>query len=124
MSNSAKKDKAIEMVELSNKEAQVAIDMRDSLIALQNNKHFKKVINEGYLLQEAANKARSLASPALQDENTQREIMHALQGIGHLSQYFSVIYQKGNMAENAVNANNKWREEVEAGEVDLDEMEL
>lgn len=116
-------DNHISLIDVTIKEAQAAVDMRDALLALQKNKHFTKIINEGYLVNEAAAKARTLASPALQNEQAQKEIMNALQGIGHLSQYFSVLIIRGNQAAKAIADNELYREQLLSGEIDLDELE-
>jgi hypothetical protein len=123
MSNE-QKEKALEIIDQSNKAAKVHVDLRDSLRALEKNAHFKKLILEGYLIQEAANKTKALASPALQGAEQQQEIINALQGIGHFSQYLSNVIQRGNAAEDGINNNNAFRSEVESGEADLSEMGL
>lgn len=114
-------DNILEQIEESNKRSQVQVDLLDSLVALQKNKDFNKVINEGYLLHEAANKVRCLASPALQGEQEQKEIMNALQGIGHLAQYFSAIYNMGNAAAKSIKDADEYREQLLSGEIDLEE---
>lgn len=118
------KDKALELIDQTNKAAKVHVDLRDSLRALEKNAHFKKLILEGYLINEAANKTKALASPALQGAEHQQEIINALQGIGHFSQYLSSVVQRGNAAEDSIESNNEFRAEVEAGEADLSEMGL
>ena len=116
-----KLEQHIEEIDAAITDAKQYVEMRDALLALQKNKNFLKVINEGYLVQEAARKAKALAVPALQDKEQQQEIVNALQGIGHFNQYLHRIMQAGNQAAKNIQDNENYRSQVLSGEIPLDE---
>lgn len=80
------------------KDAEEAIKLRDRVLKLQGNRDFVAVINEEFLVKECARYAHESADPALRPEN-RADALNMAQAAGHLKRFFSVLIQKGNMAE-------------------------
>lgn len=113
--------KHVEQIDAANASLTKAVEFRDSLLALHKNKHFIKVILEGYLQKEAADKVKALGVPNLQGEQEQREIMNALQGIAHFNQFLRNVLIVGDNAERSIASNEDYRVQVLNGEIDLGE---
>lgn len=105
-------EQQIEQVELSIESAKKAVDMRDSLIALTKNKHFKKVISEGYFEKEASNLVLSRGEPALQTEEDQADLLSSIDAIGNFRQYLIKTMQFGNTAEKSLKEHETTKEEL------------
>ena len=80
-------------------QARDAIARRDDLLALQDNKAFKNVINEGYLKNEATRTTYLLADPNMQDPEKQKSLQDQLMAIAQLRLYFRNIMTIGMMME-------------------------
>lgn len=89
----------IQEVEVSIEECKRIVDIRDSLNRLMKNKDFCKVIEEGYLREEAVRLVCAKASPSLQSEEMQRRIIRDIDAIGSFNQYLSTIMQTGYQAD-------------------------
>lgn len=92
----------IKNIELSIEEAKQSVDLKLALGRLIKNRDFKKVIEEGYLRNEAIRLVHAKASPSLQSAEHQARITRDIDAIGALDQYLTTIYQIGSQAEYAV----------------------
>ncbi len=69
--------------------------LKDSLEILEKNKHFKKVILEGYFKDKAVNGVSLLASPQIKRSGARTDIMESLIAISQLEDYFITIRSLG-----------------------------
>ncbi len=102
----------IRQVEVTLAEAKKQVRLADHLKRLENNRDFKAVILSEYLEQHAIDMVHAKAHPGMQSDQDQKEIIQAIDGIGCLRAFFSVIYQKAQQAENAIKANELTLEEL------------
>ena len=92
----------VEALEVQIDQARAAVNLKDDLIALQKNKAFNNIINEGYFRNEAIRLVGAKADPALQDEVQQKALDRSIIGIGELNMYFHKIISIGNMMERTI----------------------
>lgn len=106
-----------EEIEISIKQAKEVVALRDALRRLHNNRDFKKVIKEGYFVDDASRLVLLKADPEMEDADSQSSIERAITGIGQLGQYLSKTEALGNMAERAINDNQEALEEIATEEL-------
>lgn len=107
----------LRQVEINIDEAKEAISNMESVIELHNNRHFKKIVDEGYFQQEAARLVLALADANLQSEEHQQDLNKAIRAVGEFRNYLGAIIQLGRTAENALAADEQTREELLAEEL-------
>jgi hypothetical protein len=78
-------------------DAKSLVERRDMALKLRNNREFKKLILDDYLVQEAARLVTAAGDPLL-DEKKQRDCMEMAKGAGHLKRYLQVIITMGDTA--------------------------
>lgn len=93
------------------------IKMLDALNKLANNPSFKKVITEGYFKDYASQMVTAKAAPSCRGADMQAEIIKNIDGIGSLQQYFSMIFQKGELAAKDVADGEETLESLHAEEL-------
>jgi len=98
-------DSQIEEVELSITEARKMVHKRDQLFKLMKNRDFKVIVEDGYLIDEAARLVSISADSNLKD--VRDDIFTAIQGISTFRQYMHTIITMGNMAENEIRDNEE-----------------
>lgn len=74
------------------------IAKRDLALKLAGNREFKKLILDGFLLEDCARYAQISADPSLNAEQ-RADALGLAQAAGHLKRYLSVTVQMGNRAE-------------------------
>ena len=89
-----------EVSELENqkKQYQELINLRDAILALNNNPYFKKAILESYCLNECARYVGVSGDPALRKEDRKLALEMA-KGCQHLKRWLNVQIQMGDKAE-------------------------
>lgn len=87
MQISLTREEEIQQVELTIEEARKILAIGEAIERLENNEDFKKIIFEGYFVDQAARYTGLLAEPALQAADKQANIIHCLRGISELRQY-------------------------------------
>ncbi|QIG67785.1 hypothetical protein PP747_gp084 [Rhizobium phage RHph_Y38] len=92
----------------------VQIALRDRLLRLQNNSDFTKLINEEFLVKEAARFVQLSQDPALPNDEARRDALQLAQATGHLKRWFSAIITMGNVAERDLRDNEALIEELRA----------
>lgn len=107
----------LEAVELSIEQAKESIFSKDALDKLTKNDAFKKVILDGYFVDEASRLVLLNAEPSMQGETEQAAIQKSIIAIGYLRQYFHTIMQLGAMAERALADDELTREELLRGDL-------
>lgn len=91
----------IEQTEAQISELKKQVELRDRILRLQNNSDFRKVINELFLVTEAARFVQLSQDPALPKEN-QEDALHIAQSTGHLKRWLSISIRMGNTAEQGI----------------------
>ena len=81
-------------------EAKHFIDVKNSLLKLQKNKDFKKVVIEYYFKEEAARLVMAKSSNL--DETQQLTIDKMIYGIGSVAKFFDSVLQRGAQAEQSL----------------------
>jgi len=92
----------VQTIELNIAEAKATVDRMKVLMKLVDNKGFQEIIEKGYFEAEAIRLVGAKASPALADDESQRELDRDIMAIGRLRQYFFAIVQQGRAAEGAI----------------------
>ena len=106
-----------EELEITIEQARETVALRDALRRLHSNRDFKKVIKEGYFVNDASRVVLLKADPEMESSNSQASIERAIIGIGQLGQYFAKTEALGNMAERAITDNQETLEEIAAEEL-------
>ena len=105
-------DSQIEQVELSIDSAKDAIAGMDAMLRLTKNKDYIRVIDEGYLREEAIRLCHLRADYNFRSDEDQDSLMKAIDAIGQFRQYAASIIQMGRAAENALKADEQTHEEL------------
>lgn len=98
---------SIEEFELSIAEARKHTDLADALERLAKNKDFKSLILTGYFEEEAVRLVALKAVPQMLGDDMQKKILTSIDGIGALTQYFSMINNVGTQAQIAIDEANE-----------------
>ena len=78
----------IETLELDIEDAKRTLDSYESFERLQTNPDFRKIIDQGYFIEEPARIAFMLSNPAMQGGERQAPLYNGIIGVGMLRQYF------------------------------------
>lgn len=105
-------EKMLEQLEISIEEAKEKIALRDSLTELHNNKHFKALILDGYIKEEASRICLCMADAEFVSPEKQESLHRMAFGIGSLFQYFRKIHLMGDMAEQSLKESEETRIEL------------
>lgn len=89
----------IAQIELSMEEAQKMVDRGDEVRALIENPLFKKIIGDGYFVQEAARLVH-LSSDTTITEEIRGYVMRDMAGPGAFKRYLQTLINMGNIARN------------------------
>lgn len=82
-------------------DAKVLVERRDTALRLHRNPDYKKIILDGFCLQDCARYAHESQDPNLTKEQ-QEDALRIAQAAGHFRRYMSVIIQLGNQAEGQI----------------------
>lgn len=88
----------IKQLEEQSADLKKLVELRDAVIKLSNNREFKRVIHEEFLLHNCARYAQLSADPSLPADN-RADALALAQAAGHLKRFLSVQVQLGNNAE-------------------------
>ena len=102
----------IHSIEVTIEQAKGQIDNMQALDRLRKNKDFIKLLEDGYLKEEASRLVLALAEPALQSDENQRQLKKMIDGVGYFRQYLNKIYQFGHQSENAMASHEATRTEL------------
>lgn len=94
------------MSEVANLEKQLSdakdlVERRDIALRLHRNPDYKKIILDGFCLQDCARYVHESQDPNLTKEQ-QEDALRIAQASGHFRRYMSVIIQLGNQAEGQI----------------------
>lgn len=101
----------IQEVELSIEQAQALINRGEKALKLAENKDFKELVLDGYLVNEASRLARLSADFTL-DPQVRSEVMLMVQAIGCFHTYMRTIVQQGEMAKRDLAAHQQTLSEL------------
>jgi hypothetical protein len=111
-------DAYIQEVQIGIDAANEKVDLMNSMEKLRKNRDFKKIVSEGYMEQEAIRLVHLMSdpSPAIQSPDVQESLLSMIKAIGHLENYFKVIYQFGHAAKESILESERSIEETLAEE--------
>lgn len=101
----------IEQVELSISEAKKSIEMGKMAEKLAINRDFKKVVMDGYFVDEAARLVHLLGDPRLNQEGRE-SVLRDIQGLGAFKQYLQNKVREGHMAQDALEEHQETLDEL------------
>lgn len=105
----------VQELEISIEEARKYVQRGKEALALSDIPEFKRLVLEGYFVEEASRLALLFSDPQLSDE--QREYVHRdLIGVGAFKRYLSTIVQQGRIASNEIDSMQDTLEEIRAEE--------
>lgn len=88
-------------------------ELGDRIMRLQTNSDFTKVINEEFLLKEAARFVQLSEDPALKPEE-RADALRIAQSSGHLKRWFQIQIRLANNADNEIKQLEELLEELRA----------
>lgn len=117
----------IEQVELTIAEAKKVVDRGRMAEKLSRNPDFKKLVMDGYFVDEAARLVHLSSDPTL-PENIRNVVLRDMNGPGAFKRYLSALVQMGKNAAREIEEHQETldelrEEELYDGEDDLDENE-
>jgi hypothetical protein len=105
----------VEQMEAQKDQAKELVELRDLAIRLSNNREFKKLIRDHWMVVEAARYVQISADPSLKAEE-RADARAMAQATGHLKRWLSVTIRMGNIAEDEINGLDEALAEVRAAE--------
>ena len=102
----------IQKVELTIEEAHKAIDRRDMLARLQNNKDFQTLIEDGFFRDHAIRQVELKSHPSAQGEKQKFAIDSQITAIGGFRQYLVGIKGLGDQAAEALDSHEQTLEDL------------
>ena len=92
----------LEKIELSIDEAKSKITKAEMLSRLIKTEDWKKVIEDGYFVEEASNVVLLKSTPGFSDDNNQKQLLKQIDAIGAFRQYLSSVFQVAEMARKSL----------------------
>jgi len=89
------------------------VELRNSILRLYKNKDFQKVIQDAFMVKEAARYVQTSADPAMGDRE-RADALAMAQASGHLKRFLAINIQLGNAAENSIPEINEAIDQVNA----------
>lgn len=102
----------LHQIEVTIEQAKDTLEAMRALERLRKNKDFIKLIEEGYLKDEACRLVLARAEPALQTTENQSQLNKMIDGVGYFRQYLNKIYQMGHHAEASIEDHENTRAEL------------
>ena len=99
-------------LEVSMEDARETVDRADALRRLLDNADFIRIVDEGYFRDEAARLCNVKADPEFDDERAQANILRNINAIAPFKMYLRTILQFGDMAAQALVADQQTREDI------------
>lgn len=91
----------IEALEQQLKDAKELVARRDLALRLGQNRDFRKLILEDFIITEASRLVAQSADPVLSAKE-QQDALNMAQAGGHLKRYLSMMVMMGNSAESSI----------------------
>jgi len=112
----------IQDLEQGIKDAEELIGRRQMALRLSENRDFRKLILEDFIITEAARLVQLSADPAL-NEQQRADALSMAQATGHLKRYLSMMVQMGYTAERELPQMQSALDEMRGVELNDDEPE-
>ncbi|TXH15235.1 MAG: hypothetical protein E6R03_07545 [Hyphomicrobiaceae bacterium] len=93
-------------------ELKEAVDLGNSLQRLRENRHFKKVVLEGYFKEEPVRLVHARSDETLQNPAIQARIMAQIDAVGTFSQFLRTIEQQAEIAKTQIQQGEQMLEEM------------
>ena len=104
-------------IEAQKEDLKKLVEFRDQILKLSANHEFRKVIQDGFLRDEAARSARMAGDPNI-DANARASLIEMALSAGHLQRFLSANIQMGNVAENQLKQADELLDEMRAEEAE------
>jgi hypothetical protein len=104
----------LERINLEITELESRVELYESLKRLQQNKDFKSLIGEQYLVSKAANLTWARAYDEFQTEEKRQTLERSLDSIAYFKQFLMVIAQQGEMAMQQLSESKDTREKIQS----------
>ena len=88
-------------LERQKEDTKKAIEVRDSILRLVENKDYKFVVDQLFCTEECARYVHTSGNPNL-DPASQKDALNIAQAAGHFRRFISAHIQMGNAAENSM----------------------
>lgn len=105
----------IEEIEISIEEAKKVVARANDIRTLCENPIFKKLVMDGYFVQEAARLAHLSSDPSI-DEKIRGYVLRDLAGPGAFKRYIQTLINMGNAARNELAMSEEALDELRAEE--------
>lgn len=109
----------IEQIELSIEDAKELIKRKDMALKLASNREFKKLVLDGYFVDEAA-RLVAVSGDYLQ-KDYRDEIFDAIKAISHFKQFMQNIVKTGEIAERELRDQEEVLDELRAADLNTSE---
>jgi len=107
----------VQAIDITIDDAKKKIEMANDVIALRKNKHFKRLIEDGYFKDEAQRVVYARANIENLDELNQAYLLKSTDSIAFFRAYLAAIQIEGRSARNALTQHELTREEILAEEL-------
>jgi len=91
-------------------EHRYALELKQALERLRQNRDFKQVVDEGYLSKAALRLVHAKGDPRYQSQDLQRVILAQIEAVGYFHQYLQQIESAAAMAEKSLADDEQTRE--------------
>jgi len=102
----------LEAIDISITQAKESIDRSEALQRLEKSPDFQKIIGKGFLEEHAIRQVLLKAHPGLQSVEQQGIINDQICAIGNFKQYLVNVFTMGMQAKQALDADERTREEI------------
>lgn len=109
----------LEQLEQQLHDEKLKVERRDAILRLTNNADFKKVIREGFMVEDCARYARESINPMLTPDERANALAFA-QAAGYLKQFLNIAIQMGDSAVETVSRCEDAIDQVRAEEIEED----
>lgn len=96
----------VQQLELAVEKARELVERREMVLKLSKNREFRKIVTEGYFVDEAARLVS--ISGELSHKPHRDEIFDSIKAISHVRQFFSDIVRLGDIAEREIASSEEY----------------
>lgn len=107
----------LEQVELSITKAKKQIALMEACGRLSKNRDFKKLIDEGYLKDEAVALVHRKGDFSMAEDHHQKYIIDAINSISFFRNYLTMTLRQGDAAKQSLKAHEETREAILADDL-------
>lgn len=108
----------VQELELNIEDAKKRLDYSHALERLSNNPDFKKIVQDGYFVDEAVRLVHLKSDANMQDERQQKNLERDIMAIGSFRQYLDRIHRDAEGVQEAIDECEDALTEARAGEIE------